>query len=84
MTGPVITETELQQELKRLDALRPKKPGRLLTDEQYRLIEHARTGARRVTWAKLAEWWNSHDWGHITQTALEKRYSIDRLRRRQE
>jgi len=78
MSEPIITEAELLQEMQQLDALRISKVPKLqFTDEQFKLIEYARSGKCKVEWANLAEWWITRGWGEVSACALQKRYAKD-------
>ena len=79
-SGVRITEDELQQEYAKLDLLREKAYDPLLTREQFRLIDYARTNQPPVTWAKIAAYWESRGWGRISQTTLKARYQRDKYR----
>jgi hypothetical protein len=81
MSEPVITEAELKEEMARLDALRPTGPGPLMTDEQMRLIEHARSGERPVKWRVIVEWWAEKYGERLQETTLHHRYDKTIARR---
>ena len=75
MTEPIITEAEL---FKELDAFRKSEVPKLqFTDEQFRVVNYARSGKNKVNWANIAEWWTTRDWGEVSACALQKRYAKD-------
>lgn len=78
----VITEDELLAEYTKLDLMREKHYEPLLTDEQFKLISHARTGDNPVVWSKLVEYWKSRGWGDIKSTTLKSRFHIETSRRK--
>lgn len=81
-TTPTITESELQAEYAKLDLLREKHHAPLMTDEQFKLISHARSGANPVTWNKLSQYWESRGWGAVKLTTLKCRFRLEQSRRK--
>ncbi len=82
MTAPTtITESELQAEYTKLDALRLKIYQPLLTDQQFQLISYAREHDNPVSWRALTHYWEACGWGHIGLSTLKSRYSKDKRRR---
>ena len=77
-----ITESELAAEYAKLDILREKHHDPLMTDAQFALLSHARSGANPVTWSKLVVYWESRGWGVVKLSTLKCRFRLERTRRK--
>ena len=51
-----ITQSELQAEYARIDALRIRERKKLLTDEQFDIIRYARENKSPVPWSRMAKY----------------------------
>jgi len=85
MKNTTITEAELQTEYERLDLMRNTidRTRPLLTDEQFKIIEYARTekNGKKVSWTEICKYFESRNWGNIPDTTLKHRFEIEKRRR---
>lgn len=81
MNDVEITADELEAEYARLDTMRGIDTRHTMNDEQFKLIHYARTGDGKVTWMKLAKYWEERGWGKIPRTTLTTRYDNEKQRR---
>lgn len=75
-----ITEAELKAEYKRLDLLRESETARL-TDEQFKLIDYARTNGKPITFEKILKYWNDRGWKKISLATLRNWYEKEKEKR---
>ena len=71
---PIITEAELLKEVDKLIAESGVRIG--FSDIQLKCLQRARNCEEPVPWKVLSEWWETKEWGKMSDTALKNKYHV--------